>query len=254
MSRDPAKSRPLTANVMRLMRLSRASPKNSQVVKFGRSVDIPDIASCTKQGNLFMEAASMGFPMQDFAPKFMTSQLAGIFDVAFAESNGTDGTGLVSFLQIPMLLKSPELIVETLYWIDDVVERAKDNNKAAAIVTAYESEMMRLPEALEALPSEPNRNVDELSYAFWLGYMYRYECLMHEESSRMVYGVFTESIMRGAYRRLMQSPMGDRDLAESAGDICAELDRLLIEVLWPERLKQQKHLQAKELERSGNNG
>ncbi len=254
MSRDPAKSRPLTANVMRLMRLSRASPKNSQVVKFGRSVDIPDIASCTKQGNLFMEAASMGFPMQDFAPKFMTSQLAGIFDVAFAESNGSDGTGLVSFLQIPMLLKSPELIVETLYWIDDVVERAKDNNKAAAIVTAYESEMMRLPEALEALPSEPNRNVDELSYAFWLGYMYRYECLMHEESSRMVYGVFTESIMRGAYRRLMQSPMGDRDLAESAGDICAELDRLLIEVLWPERLKQQKHLQAKELERSGNNG
>ena len=254
MSRDPAKSRPLTANVMRLMRLSRASPKNSQVVKFGRSVDIPDIASCTKQGNLFMEAASMGFPMQDFAPKFMTSQLAGIFDVAFAESNGTDGTGLVSFLQIPMLLKSPELIVETLYWIDDVVERAKDNNKAAAIVTAYESEMMRLPEALATLPSEPNRNVDELSYAFWLGYMYRYECLMHEESSRMVYGVFTESIKRGAYRRLMQSPMGKRDLAESAGDICAELDRLLIEVLWPERLKQQKHLQAKELERSGNNG
>ena len=190
MSRDPAKSRPLSANVLRLMRLSRASPKNSQVVKYGRSVAIPDFASCSKQGNLFMEAASMGFPMRDFAPKFMTSQLAGIFDVAFSASKETEG--LTSFLQIPMLLKSPELIVETLYWIDDVVERTKEPNKAAALVTAYESDMMKLPEALEALPEEPNRNVDELSYAFWLGYMYRYECLMHEESSRMVYGAFDE--------------------------------------------------------------
>ena len=250
MSRDPAKSRPLSANVMRLMRLSRASPKNGQVVKFGRSAAVPDIFSCTKQGNLFMEAASMGFSMRDFAPKFMTSQLAGIFDVAFSESNGADGNGLVSFLQIPMLLKSPELIVETLYWIDDVVERTKDPNKAAAIVTAYEADTMKLPEALEALPEEPNRNVDELSYAFWLGYMYRYECLMHEESSRMVYGVFTEEIMRGAYRKLLLSPIGNRDLVDSAEEICAELDRLLVDVLWPERMRQLKKLQAKEIERS----
>lgn len=250
MSRDPAKSRPLSANVMRLMRLSRASPKNGEVVKFGRSAAVPDIFSCTKQGNLFMEAASMGFSMRDFAPKFMTSQLAGIFDVAFSESNGADGNGLVSFLQIPMLLKSPELIVETLYWIDDVVERTKDPNKAAAIVTAYEADTMKLPEALEALPEEPNRNVDELSYAFWLGYMYRYECLMHEESSRMVYGVFTEEIMRGAYRKLLLSPMGNRDLVDSAEEICAELDRLLVDVLWPERMRQLKKLQAKEIERS----
>ena len=250
MSRDPAKSRPLSANVMRLMRLSRASPKNGQVVKFGRSAAVPDIFSCTKQGNLFMEAAAMGFSMRDFAPKFMTSQLAGIFDVAFSESNGADGNGLVSFLQIPMLLKSPELIVETLYWIDDVVERTKDPNKAAAIVTAYEADTMKLPEALEALPEEPNRNVDELSYAFWLGYMYRYECLMHEESSRMVYGVFTEEIMRGAYRKLLLSPLGNRDLVDSAEEICAELDRLLVDVLWPERMRQLKKLQAKEIERS----
>ena len=197
-----------------------------------------------------MEAASMGFSMRDFAPKFMTSQLAGIFDVAFSESSGSDGNGLVNFLQIPMLLKSPELIVETLYWIDDVVERTKDPNKAAAIVTAYEADTMKLPEALEALPEEPNRNVDELSYAFWLGYMYRYECLMHEESSRMVYGVFTEEIMRDAYKKLMLSPMGNRDLVDSAEDICAELDRLLVDVLWPERMRQMKKLQDKEIERS----
>ena len=77
---------------------------------------------------------------------------------------------------------------------------------------------------------------------------------MHEESSRMVYGAFTEGVMRQAYRRLLQSPMGSRDLVESAGDICAELDRLLIEVLWPEKMREQKRLQAKELERGEKNG
>ena len=117
-------------------------------------------------------------------------------------------------------------------------------------MTAHEADMMKLPEALEALPEEPNRNVDELSYAFWLGYMYRYECLMHEESSRMVYGVFTEEIMRGAYRKLLLSPLGNRDLVDSAEEICAELDRLLVDVLWPERMRQLKKLQAKEIERS----
>ena len=233
MSHDPAKSRPLSTNVMRLMRLSRASPKNGQVVKFGRSAAVPDIFSCTKQGNLFMEAASMGFSMRDFAPKFMTSQLAGIFDVAFSESNGADGNALVSFLQIPMLLKSPELIVETLYWIDDVVERTKDANKAAAIVTAYEADMMKLPEALEALPEEPNRNVDELSYAFWLGYMYRYECLMHEESSRMVYGAFNESFMRDFYGKLTLDE--DASIVECAPEICRRLDALLVGKLWKKK-------------------
>ena len=32
-SRDPARSRPLSANVKRLMRLSRAAPKNGKVIK-----------------------------------------------------------------------------------------------------------------------------------------------------------------------------------------------------------------------------
>ena len=35
-SRNPAKSRPLSANVKRLMRLARASPQNNQVIKVAR--------------------------------------------------------------------------------------------------------------------------------------------------------------------------------------------------------------------------
>ena len=72
-SRNPAKSRPLSANVKRLMRLARASPQNSQVIKVARQFTGRDLAYCHKQGNLFMEAASMGFSMEEFAPLFMTS-------------------------------------------------------------------------------------------------------------------------------------------------------------------------------------
>lgn len=64
-SRNPAKSRPLSANVKRLMRLARASPQNNKVIKFARTFTARDLAYCHKQGVLFMEAASMGFSMSD---------------------------------------------------------------------------------------------------------------------------------------------------------------------------------------------
>ncbi len=249
-SRNPAKSRPLSANVKRLMRLARASPQNSSVIKVERQFSARDLAYCHKQGNLFMEAASMGFSMEDFAPRFMTSQLAGVFDVSFAAANGMENDELSNLLRIPLLLKSPEVIVEALYWIDDIVSNAKDGeNKSLLLSQAYEAERLRLPPALAELPDEPNRDLDELSYAYWLGYIYRCECLLHEESSRMVYGAFEERIMRKAYQELMRSPLGESNLVDSALEICAELDRLLVEKIWPDRKKKQNQLQAKELER-----
>ncbi len=249
-SRDPSKSRPLSSNVKRLMRLARASPVNNNVIKVARQFTNRDFAYCHKQGNLFMEAASMGFSMEDFAPRFMTSQLAGVFDVSFVAANGMENDELSNLLRIPLLLKNPESIVEALYWIDDVVSKAEDgDNKSLLISQAYEAEHLRLPPSLAELPEEPNRNTEELAYAYWLGFIYRCECLMHEESSRMVYGAFQECIMRRAYEELLRSPMGQNDLIDSAIDICAELDRLLIEKIWPEKSRRRQKLQKKELER-----
>ena len=251
-SRNPAKSRPLSANVKRLMRLARASPQNNQVIKVARQFTARDLAYCHKQGNLFMEAASMGFTMADFAPLYMTSQLAGVFDVSFAAANGMENDELSNLLRVPMLLKSPEAIVEALYWIDDIISKAEDDqNKSLLISQAYEAERLRLPPALAELPDEPNRNVDELAYAYWLGYIYRCECLLHEESSRMVYGAFEEPIMRAAYQELIRSPLGESNLVDSAVEICRELDKVLVEKIWPAKAKHRRRLQAKELERPG---
>ena len=107
-SRNPAKSRPLSANVKRLMRLARASPKNNSVIMLQREFTAREYAYCHKQGNLFMEAASMGIKMEEFAPLFMTSQLAGVFDVSFAAACGIENDELSNLLRIPILLKSPE--------------------------------------------------------------------------------------------------------------------------------------------------
>ena len=143
-----------------------------------------------------MEAASMGIDMEEFAPLFMTSQLAGVFDVSFSAACGIENDELSNLLRIPILLKSPETIVEALYWIDDIISKAVDGeNKSLLLSQAYSAETLRLPSALANLPEEPNNNVDELAYAYWLGYIYRCECLLHEESSRMVYGAFSEQII-----------------------------------------------------------
>ena len=63
-TKNPAKSRPLSANVLRMMRLSRASPEGKGVVCESRHFTAKDLACCSKQGELFMEAASMGFTIQ----------------------------------------------------------------------------------------------------------------------------------------------------------------------------------------------
>ena len=249
-SRNPAKSRPLSANVKRLMRLSRASPRNNAVQKAGRLFSFKDPACCAKQGSLFMEAASMSIPMEEFAPLYMESQIAGIFDVYFSTSNNTEGSGLFALLQVPMLLKSPGTVVEALYWIDDIISRAEEgDNKSLLISRAYDAETLRLPPALENLPDEPNRNADELAYAYWLGYIYRCECLMHEESSRMVYGAFPEGIMREAYKKLQNSAEWENNLSDCAIEICEELDRFLVENLWQEQERQAKEKQQKECAR-----
>lgn len=72
---------------------------------------------------------------------------------------------------------------------------------------------------------------------------------MHEESSRMVYGAFEEPVMKSAYEKLMTSPLWEMDLSDAALEICRELDRLLVEKIWPVKQKHQKRLQEKELER-----
>lgn len=168
MSRNPAKSRPLSENVKRMMWLERAAPRNQNVLNAQRIWTENDTIYCQKQGNLFMEAAAMGFTMESFVPLYMTSQLAGVIDYNFSSSNGV-GSALEELLQIPALMQNPRSIIESLYWIEEILENADESeNKSMILARAYEAERKHTPKALLALPETENSNIEELSYAYWL--------------------------------------------------------------------------------------
>ena len=65
----------------------------------------------------------------------------------------------------------------------------------------------------------------------------------------MVYGAFSESIMHAAYDRLLASPLANENLVDIAESICADLDRLLVEKIWPTEETRQRQRQAAELKR-----
>ena len=238
--RNPAHTRPLSNNVKRLMRESRASPQNPDVVKSGRTLGEKDMAFCDLQGCIFMCAVDRGLDMELFAPLFMNSQLSALIDFSFFHP-GCQGLE-VEYLKLPLLLKSPELIVDVLLWIEGIVaKKDKDETARAALVNALSKDTPTDAKSdhggidaddgrlIAVDDSISDIDLDELTaryeYAYLLGYIYRYESLLHEEASRMVYAVLDESFMRETFD---QMDLDDVNLADCAGEICERLDQLII--------------------------
>lgn len=242
--RNPARTRPLSNNVKRLMRESRASPQNPDVVKSGRTLGEKDMAFCDLQGCIFMCAVDRGIDMSLFAPLFMNSQLSALIDFSFFHP-GCQGPE-VEYLKIPLLLKSPELIVDVLLWIEGIVankdadetaraalvnalskDASDDSGEAGAndhsAVIAEDGRLIALEEWDSAIDLE--ELTAQYEYAYQLGYIYRYESLLHEEASRMVYAVLDEPFMRETFD---QMDLDDVNLADCAGEICERLDQLII--------------------------
>ena len=238
--RNPARARPLSNNVKRLMRESRASPQNPDVVKSGRTLGEKDMAFCDLQGCIFMCAVDRGLDMELFAPLFMNSQLSALIDFSFFHP-GCQGFE-VEYLKLPLLLKSPELIVDVLLWIEGIVaKKDKDETARAALVNALSKDTPTDAKSdhggidaddgrlIAVDDSISDIDLDELTaryeYAYLLGYIYRYESLLHEEASRMVYAVLDEPFMRETFD---QMDLDDVNLADCAGEICERLDQLII--------------------------
>ena len=263
--KNPARSRPLSPNVRRLMKMAREFPLNPNVEKIERDFTARDLAYCDMQGNIFMAAIDLGIPMSEFAPIYMNSQLAGVIDYSFSRAGGMEEDDIATYLRMPVLLQSPAIIVDTVMWLNEIVSHMNPGeslNMAVAnalpndeLISAKNGpESASVQDSPEPIPiqdnSEPGESVnaqletdvkapvepdietlaDDYEYAYWLGYIYRCECHMHEESSRMVYGAFSEAIMRDFYGKLSLGQ--DTVLAECAPEICRRLDDLLVGKLW----------------------
>ena len=242
-TQNPARSRPLSRNVVRLMKESRASPRNPKVIKAARKIGPKEIAYCEKQGDIFMTAVDLDVPISRFAGLYMNSQVAGLLDVSFSQANGIESDEIADLIQLPMLLESPELIVALVIWLNDLV-RATEEDNSTAILRALSS-----PATAPLAPYKPSSSTTTLNevqfddiqppevdqevvkryeYAYWLGYIYRYECLLHEEASRMVFSVLDEPLMREMYGHLN---LRDINLADCAPEICQRLDMMIVNKL-----------------------
>ena len=236
--KNPARSRPLSRNVKRLMRMARESPLNPDVEKIERPFTERDLAYCDMQGSIFMAAVDRDLTMAEFAPVFMNSQLAGVIDYSFSRAGGMEEDDVSNYLRMPMLLKSPSVIVDTVMWLDKIVSGMDPGESAnLAIMKALNEETEDDPEAqprasplAEPAPIDVKKLADDYEYAYWLGFIYRCECHLHDESSRMVYGAFNEAFMRDFYGKLAFDP--EASLVECAPEICRRLDALLVGKLW----------------------
>ena len=239
--KNPARSRPLSRNVKRLMRMARESPLNPDVEKIEREFTERDLAYCDMQGSIFMAAVDRDIPMSEFAPVFMNSQLAGIIDYSFSCAGGMEEDDISNYLRMPVLLKSPSIIVDTVMWLNRIVSGVDPGESMnLAIVKALNDETD--DETPDELPGQARDSplptgvpdirklADEYEYAYWLGYVYRCECHLHDESSRMVYGAFSEAFMRDFYGKLAFNE--EVSLVECAPEICRRLDALLVGKLW----------------------
>ena len=241
--KNPARSRPLSRNVRRLMKMARESPANPEVEKIESEFTARDLAYCDMQGNIFMAAIDRGITMEEFAPVYMNSQLAGVIDYSFSVAGGMETDDISEFLRIPVLLKSPQLIVDVVMWLDSIVSGVDPGESANMAVVRACLDDETIQDASQDTIQDENSNVgddtlptdekalaDLYEYAYWLGYIYRCECHMHDESSRMVYGAFNEKFMRDFYQQL--SLDDDTALIDCAPEICRRLDVLLVGKLW----------------------
>lgn len=240
--KNPARCRPLSANVRRLMRMSRESPENPDVKRVEREFKERDRIYCDTQGKIFMAALDKNVSMSDFAPLYMTSQFAGVMDHSFSVTGRMEDDDISALLQVPILMKSPETIVDVVIWLNNIiVNKQKEEPGSLAVIKALNDDSEPAVDDADDGNDDPifTANVDidtmtdEYEYAYWLGYIYRYECLLHDESSRMVYGAFSEKFMRETYEQMIANGAGDSIiLKDCAGEMCKRLDSLLIGKLW----------------------
>ena len=167
----------------------------------------------------------------------MNSQLAGVIDYSFSCAGGMEEDDISIYLRMPVLLKSPSVIVDTVMWLNKIVSGIDPGESAnLAIVKALTDDNGDC--STQARDSSPRYSgavdieklADDFEYAYWLGYIYRCECLLHDESSRMVYGAFSEAFMRDFYGKLAFQE--EVSLVECAPEICRRLDALLVGKLW----------------------
>ena len=195
------------------MAMAREEACESGLYSVPRSFADGEEEYCRLQGEIFREAVKKGHDLESFSEMFMTSRLATKIDYSFFRPGKVDAVGV--------MMGDPAMVVGTLYEVDRIVKNLEDGSDPGQAVMAVDWGHLRETEG-----ATPTLDKSEAAYAFWLGFIYRCECLIHEESSRMVYGAFPEPVMRGVHEG---KPSDETGLTMAkALEICTGLDAMFV--------------------------
>ena len=114
--------------------------------------------------------------------------------------------------------------------LTDGVSTAAEQN--GGLADGQEEKRKILPPSEYHVPQGEPADLSGMEYAYWLGFIYRCESLMHEESSHMVYGAFDEAFMWKYYQQYLTRDIAQKDLAETALEICKDIDKILVTQIW----------------------
>ena len=127
-----------------------------------------------------------------------------------------------------------------LWFFNRLLRKSKENHQLDALLEEKNEEQNEEQEEKRKIPPPSEYHVPQgepadlsgMEYAYWLGFIYRCESLMHEESSHMVYGAFDEAFMWKYYQQYLTREIAQKDLAETALTICEDIDHILVTEVW----------------------
>ena len=185
-----------------------------EIETISREITEHDLYYCHLQGMIFRTAAEQKISMGWFSRKYMYSRVTMRMESECAQAGTRKGLELT--FSSPLSMNSPETIVEMVLRLDRLPERKAGEKKLSELMASGE---------LDLTETDVERSeMENPDYAYWLGYVYRYEAFLHDESSRNIFERLKESFMREFYDRI--SKTGNIQLPEHAAQICQRIDAM----------------------------
>ena len=188
-----------------------------KVEKIPRNFTEHDHVYCDMQGQIFRAGINMGVRIRQFTDAFMMSRVTAVMDYDCSRTAGSEENVFNSLI----LMEEPRAVADLVMMMTRIPARKAGDRTIQEMLK--EDGTLKLDARFE--PTSDER--DDPVYAYWLGYIYRYECLLRSECSLDIYARYSEELLHDFY--VQASSAGEMRLPEDAAEICSRIERMRTE-------------------------
>jgi hypothetical protein len=192
----------------------RPGAKHTKVEKIPRIFNEHDQVYCDMQGQIFRAGINMGVRTEVFADAFMHSRITAVMDYDCTRTSARQENVFDSLI----LMEEPQAVADLVMMMIRIPAR-KAGSKTIQEMMKEDGTLM-----LEARFEPESDKRDDPVYAYWLGYIYRYECFLRNECSLDIYNRYSEQLLHNFY--MQATEVGEIHLPEDAAEICSRIERL----------------------------